>query len=39
LLRTESTARLDQLLDEIGTIEGVIKTNTSVVLARRIDRT
>jgi hypothetical protein len=27
------------LLDEIGTIEGVIKTNTSVVLARRIDRT
>jgi DNA-binding Lrp family transcriptional regulator len=39
LLRTESTARLDQLLDEIGAIEGVIKTNTSVVLARRIDRT
>jgi DNA-binding Lrp family transcriptional regulator len=39
LLRTESTARLDQLLDEIGAIEGVTKTNTSVVLARRIDRT
>jgi len=39
LLRAESTARLDQLLDEIGAIEGVIKTHTSVVLARRIDRT
>jgi len=39
LLRAESTARLDQLLDEIGAIEGVTRTNTSVVLARRIDRT
>lgn len=39
LLRAASTARLDQLLDEIGAIEGVIKTHTSVVLARRIDRT
>ncbi len=39
LLRTESTARLDVLLDEIGAIEGVLKTTTSVVLARRIDRT
>ena len=38
LLRAESTARLDALLDEIGAIEGVTKTNTSVVLARRIDR-
>lgn len=38
LLRTESTARLDSLLDEIGAIEGVRKTTTSVVLARRIDR-
>jgi DNA-binding Lrp family transcriptional regulator len=39
LLRAESTARLDALLDEIGAIEGVRKTTTSVVLARRIDRT
>lgn len=38
LLRTESTARLDALLDEIGAIDGVTKTTTSVVLARRIDR-
>lgn len=38
LLRAESTARLDHLLDEIGAIEGVLKTTTSVVLARRIDR-
>jgi DNA-binding Lrp family transcriptional regulator len=38
LLRAESTARLDALLDEIGSIEGVRKTTTSVVLARRIDR-
>jgi hypothetical protein len=26
------------LLDEIGQIDGVIKTNTSVVLALRVDR-
>ena len=38
LLRAESTARLDALLDEIGAIEGVMKTTTAVVLARRIDR-
>jgi DNA-binding Lrp family transcriptional regulator len=38
LLRAESTARLDALLDEIGAIEGVLKTTTAVVLARRIDR-
>lgn len=38
LLRAESTARLDALLDEIGAIDGVLKTTTSVVLARRIDR-
>ncbi len=39
LLRAPSTTRLDALLDEIGAIEGVLKTTTSVVLARRIDRT
>lgn len=38
-LRAASTARLDALLDEIGEIDGVIKTNTSVVLAVRTDRT
>jgi DNA-binding Lrp family transcriptional regulator len=38
LLRAETPARLDALLDEIGAIEGVRKTTTSVVLARRIDR-
>ena len=38
LLRAASTARLDALLDEIGAIEGVTKTTTAVVLARRIDR-
>lgn len=39
LLRAESTSRLDALLDEIGAIDGVMRTHTSVVLARRIDRT
>lgn len=39
VLRADTTARLDALLDEIGELEGVIKTTTSVVLARRIDRT
>jgi DNA-binding Lrp family transcriptional regulator len=37
-LRAESMPRLDALLDEIGEIEGVIKTNTSVVLAVRANR-
>jgi DNA-binding Lrp family transcriptional regulator len=39
VLRAESTARLDALLDEIGDIEGVLKTTSSVVLALRVDRT
>jgi DNA-binding Lrp family transcriptional regulator len=38
-IRAESAVRLDILLDEIGDVEGVQKTTTSVVLARRIDRT
>jgi DNA-binding Lrp family transcriptional regulator len=38
LLQADNPARLDSLLDEIGAIEGVVKTTTSVVLARRIDR-
>ncbi|MDH4053222.1 MAG: Lrp/AsnC family transcriptional regulator [Rubrivivax sp.] len=39
LLRTETTARLDALLDQIGAIDGVARTTSSVVLARRVDRT
>jgi len=39
VLRTDSTERLDSLLDAIGAIDGVIRTTTSVVLAVRIDRT
>lgn len=39
ILKAESTARLDQLLDQIGELDGVIKTHTSVVLAVRVDRT
>ena len=38
VLSAESTMRLDALLDEIGEIEGVIKTTSSVVLALRVDR-
>lgn len=38
VLRAESAARLDALLDEIGGVDGVTRTTTSVVLARRIDR-
>ena len=38
ILRADSTERLDALLDEIGEIDGVLKTTTSVVLAVRIDR-
>lgn len=38
VLCADSTARLDTLLDEIGEIDGVLKTTSSVVLALRIDR-
>jgi len=38
VLCADTTARLDTLLDEIGAIDGVLKTTTSVVLAVRIDR-
>ena len=38
VLRADSTARLDALLDRIRDIDGVLKTNTSVVLSVRIDR-
>ena len=39
LLRADSTQRLDALLDQIGEIDGVVKTSSSVVLALRVDRT
>ncbi len=39
LLRAESASRLNALLDEIGEMDGVEKTNTSVALAWKIDRT
>ena len=38
LLRADTTARLDALLDEIGEIDGVNRTTSSVVLALRVDR-
>ena len=39
LLRAESAMRMNALLDEMGDMEGVIKTTTSVALAWKIDRT
>jgi DNA-binding Lrp family transcriptional regulator len=38
VLRTPTPARLDALLDEIGAIDGVQRTTTSVLLAMRVDR-
>ncbi|QEI07623.1 Lrp/AsnC family transcriptional regulator [Pigmentiphaga aceris] len=38
LLRCDDTEQLDALLDQIGLIEGVNVTQTSVVLSRKIDR-
>src|SRR5450830_216212 len=37
-LRAGSAEQLDKLLDDIGEIDGVIKTTTSIVLSRKIDR-
>lgn len=37
-LRSQSTAELDRLLDQIGTSEGVRQTSTSIILTKRIDR-
>lgn len=37
-LRCESNEQLDLLLDQIGLIDGVKQTQTSVVLNRKIDR-
>jgi DNA-binding Lrp family transcriptional regulator len=38
LLQAPSPARLDRLLDEIGSIEGVARTRSSVILSRKIER-
>ena len=38
VLRASDTQRLDALLDEIGEIDGVLRTTTSVLLAMRVDR-
>ena len=38
VLRAPSTQRLDALLDEIGDINGVLRTTTSVLLAMKVDR-
>jgi DNA-binding Lrp family transcriptional regulator len=38
VLRAPTTQRLDALLDEIGEIDGVLRTTTSLLLAMRIDR-
>lgn len=37
-LRCASTEELDRLLDQIGDLEGVRQTSTSIILSRRIDR-
>lgn len=38
LLRADSASRLNTLLDDIRTLEGVVRTTTSVALAWKIDR-
>lgn len=38
VIRCDTHARLDRLLDEIGMLDGVNHTTTSIVLARKIDR-
>ena len=38
-LRCASTEILDKLLDQIGSMDGVRQTSTSIILSKRIDRT
>lgn len=38
LLRAMSAQQLDLLLDQIGALDGVIRTKTSIILAKKIDR-
>ncbi|MCX4161949.1 MULTISPECIES: Lrp/AsnC family transcriptional regulator [Paraburkholderia] len=37
-LRADSPDRINDLLDQIGGLEGVERTTTSIILARKIDR-
>lgn len=37
-LRCDTTETLDRLLDQIGAMDGVRQTSTSVILSKRIDR-
>lgn len=37
-LRCANTEVLDKLLDQIGTLDGVRQTSTSIILSKRIDR-
>ncbi len=37
-LRVGSTAQLDQLLDQIGALDGVVRTNSTIVLSQKIGR-
>ena len=37
-LRSESPEQLDQLLDQIGSVDGVEKTTTSIILSSKVDR-
>jgi hypothetical protein len=38
LLRCDTPERLDHLIDQMGEIDGINQTQTSIVLSRRIDR-
>lgn len=37
-VRADSPERLDELLDEIGAVDGVEKTTTSIILSCKLDR-
>jgi DNA-binding Lrp family transcriptional regulator len=37
-LRSDSPEQLDQLLDQIGGLDGVEKTTTSIILSTKVDR-
>lgn len=38
VVRTETTAHLSQVLDEIGNLEGVERTNSSLILETKLSR-
>lgn len=38
IVRAQTTERIDQLLDEIGLIEGVTDTESAVILSTKVDR-